>query len=280
MPQILWLLIVDVIIVAPITAWLANEKGRSPTLWFVVAAIGGPIALLAVGLGPTRWDVEEAHRRVRRCPSCEAGVSLVATRCHACGADLPPADTEPAPVPASELEHQPQLAFEPQAEPTPAAPTNLDEPTPEPVIVTTVGRRITAAVENPNGDGGVHPEPKRARRGARTIATGVFAGGSGDMIVGYRYMISLTEKQLQLSGPVDVAPQRVVFRAARASVEAAALDSDLVIGAETSSGNRVQLSFRGVAGGKGDDLVALLDQVPHVETEPKVVRRRPRTRVG
>jgi hypothetical protein len=99
-PPIFWLLIVDVIIVAPITAWLANEKGRSPTLWFLVAAIGGPITLLAVGRGPARWDVEEAVRRVRRCPDCDTRISLVATRCPACWADLPPTNPGPTPVPA------------------------------------------------------------------------------------------------------------------------------------------------------------------------------------
>jgi len=97
-------------------------------------------------------------------------------------------------------------------------------------------------------------------RGAQSLASGVFAGGATEMIVGYRYLISVTARQLQISGPVDVAPQRIVFRAPRGSVEAAALNNDIVIGAEPSRGRLVQLVFRGVSGGQGDHLVAILDR--------------------
>jgi hypothetical protein len=180
----------------------------------------------------------------------------------------------------TEVEPQPAHALEPGPEPKPVRPTDLNEPPPEALIVSNVGRRAPALVTKRSLDGGLASGPRLGRRGAAIIATGVFAGGSAEMVVGYRYLISLTEKTLQISGPVDVAPQRVVFKAPRATVEAAALDSDLVIGAETSSGDRVQLAFRSVAGGKGDDLVAVLDQVPHVQTAPKAIRRRPRSRVG
>jgi len=252
------ILLADVLIIAPLTAWLANERGRSPSIWFVVAAIAGPVALVALGLAPARWDVEEARQRVRRCPECDTRVSVAATRCPACRAKLlPPPAPEPilAPVP------------EPEREPEPELPLEL----PPSIIVTQVRRRGTPSVSAaPLAEEAERPE--RAGRGAQSLASGVFAGGAAEMTVGYRYLISVTARQLQISGPVDVAPERIVFRAPRATVEAAALRGDIVIGAEPRGGRRVQLVFRGVAGGQGNQLVAELDRGS--EPAPKRTGRR------
>ena len=110
-------------------------------------------------------------------------------------------------------------------------------------------------------------------RGAQNIASGIFAGGAAQMIVGYRYMISVTARQVQISGPVDLSPHRIVFRAPRTSVEAAAARNDVVIGAEPTPGRRVQLVFTGIAGTGAQRLVSVLDR----ESQPvrKATRRRP-----
>lgn len=252
------ILLADVLIIAPLTAWIANERGRSPSIWFVLAAVAGPVALVALALAPARWEVEEARRRVRRCPECDTRVSLEATRCPACRAKLPlpPApEPEPAPAPAPEPEPEREPEPKPEREPEPALPLEL----PPSIIVTQVRRRGTPSVSAAP----LTEEAERLEtvgRGAQSLASGVFAGGATEMIVGYRYLISVTARQLQISGPVDVAPQRIVFRAPRGSVEAASLNNDIVIGAEPSRGRRVQLVFRGVSGGQGDHLVAVLDR--------------------
>ena len=49
MQPILVVILIDVLVIAPLTAWLAGQRGRSPSLWFIVAAIAGPLALLVVG---------------------------------------------------------------------------------------------------------------------------------------------------------------------------------------------------------------------------------------
>jgi hypothetical protein len=146
----------------------------------------------------------------------------------------------------------------------------MPEPAPS-AIVTHVTRRgvEVAASATPSVE---TERPERAGRGAQSLASGVFAGGAAEMTVGYRYLISVTARQLQISGPVDVAPDRIVFRAPRATVEAAALRNDIVIGAEPRGGRRVQLIFRGVAGGQGNQLVAELDRGS--EPAPKRTRRR------
>jgi hypothetical protein len=171
----------------------------------------------------------------------------------------------------TEVEPQPAHALEPGPEPKPVRPTDLNEPPPEALIVSNVGRRAPALVTKRSLDGGLASGPRLGRRGAAIIATGVFAGGSAEMVVGYRYLISVTARQLQISGPVDVTPQRIVFRAPRGSVEAAALHNDIVIGAEPSPGRRVQLVFRGVSGGQGDHLMEVLDR--RMRPAPKRPRR-------
>lgn len=253
------LLLVDLFIVAPLSAWLANEKGRSPTIWFVVAAIAGPIALVALGLGPAQWESREAIRQSRRCPECDTRVSIAATRCPACRTELPsPPATEHEPEPVADTEPAPEVSQPPEV-------ATIAEP--GPVIVMHATRHSEQPGHSSEPSHALAVAPRRTN-GLRNIATGVFAGGSAEMVVGYRYMISLTARQLQIAGPVDLSPQRVVFKAARESVEAAALRSDLVIGAETTSGQQVQLSFRGVSGGQGDHLVAILDEV----RSPKIAR--------
>jgi hypothetical protein len=145
----------------------------------------------------------------------------------------------------------------------------VPEPAPS-AIVTRVTRRGTEAAASASPT--VETErPERAGRGAESLASGVFAGGVAEMTVGYRYLISVTARQLQISGPVDVTPQRIVFRAPRGSVEAAALHNDIVIGAEPSPGRRVQLVFRGVSGGQGDHLMEVLDR--RMRPAPKRPRR-------
>jgi hypothetical protein len=48
-----------------VTAWVANEKDRSPAAWFLIAFLLSPLlALVALGAVPRREIVEEA--RVRR----------------------------------------------------------------------------------------------------------------------------------------------------------------------------------------------------------------------
>ena len=54
-----------------------------------------------------------------------------------------------------------------------------------------------------------------------------------------------TARQVQISGPVDLSPHRIVFRAPRASVEAAAARNDVVIGADLVGGRLVLTGYDG-----------------------------------
>lgn len=52
----------DFLVMAPLTAWLARERGRSTTAWLVLGALLGPFALFAVGLAPGLDDGPRPHR--------------------------------------------------------------------------------------------------------------------------------------------------------------------------------------------------------------------------
>jgi hypothetical protein len=109
------------------------------------------------------------------------------------------------------------------------------------------------------------------RRGVENLATGVFAGGVSELGAGYRYLISVSPRMLYVSGPVDVAPQHVVFRAPRTEIDATMFGGDLVVVAESPNGRKRQLIFRGIAGTGAAHIVAVLNR----ENQP-VSRRRTR----
>ena len=288
MHPILLLLLIDLIIVAPLTGWLANQKGRSPSGWFVAAIIGGPLAMLAVGLAPSRWAVEEDRRLDRRCPRCDNRVSATTRHCPACDTELaqmpetvPVSTPHPAPDQAPTARPNPATAraqargiaeetVAPRvtaparrpAEARSAPPATAEANVPEPVAARTADPRQESAPppvveEEPGG------HDLSQRRGVANIASGVFAGGVSELGAGYRYLISTSPTMLYISGPIDVAPTRIVFQSPRSTVDASHFEGDLVIVAESPLGRKRQLVFRGIAGAdaaKVEELLARPDE--------------------
>jgi hypothetical protein len=70
-------------------AWLADERGRDPLPWLALAALMGPIALLAVG-----FSERVPGRQFKRCVECQEVVQRLATTCPYCGTDLIRAEEE------------------------------------------------------------------------------------------------------------------------------------------------------------------------------------------
>jgi hypothetical protein len=59
--------------------WLADQKGRDPLAWVLLALFLGPIALLTVGMAP-----RGARGRYGRCPACRESIDLDAEVCAFC----------------------------------------------------------------------------------------------------------------------------------------------------------------------------------------------------
>ncbi|TAL12316.1 MAG: hypothetical protein EPO00_02030 [Chloroflexota bacterium] len=277
MHPIVLLLLVDLVIVAPLTGWLANQKGRSPSGWFVAAAIAGPLALLAVGLAPTLWSVEEARRLDRRCPRCDSRVSSLARICSSCDMELPAASEPAAPsvttAPAPKVGAQPVApraraaaaeTIAPSVQPPAPRPANPEPPAVRPVETRAVAATPAADVaDEPTGN------DLADRRGVANIASGVFAGGVSELGAGYRYLISTSPTMLYISGPIDVAPTRIVFQAPRSTVDASHFEGDLVIVAESPIGKKRQLVFRGIAGADAAKVESLLARQAEPEAAPE-----------
>ena len=295
MHPILLLFLVDLIVIAPLTGWLANQKGRSPSGWFVAAIIGGPLAMIAVGLAPSRWAVEEDRRLDGRCPRCDNRVSAAARNCPACDADLP---EMPRAVPVSTPNAAPDQT--PMARP---AQTGA-RPRARGIAEETVAPRVTAPSVRPTDDRSTRPAMPESkapapiaarateahqdsappvaeeepgghdlsqRRGVANIASGVFAGGVSELGAGYRYLISTSPTMLYISGPIDVAPTRIVFQSPRSTVDASHFEGDLVIVAESPIGRKRQLVFRGIAGADAAKVEELLARPDEPVSAPETV---------
>ena len=85
-----------VVIFGGLTAWLASTKNRDGCSWFVLGALVGPLALIAVGLAPasqkptqsprTRAVAPVAGRQpgTKVCPQCAEEVKYAALVCRFC----------------------------------------------------------------------------------------------------------------------------------------------------------------------------------------------------
>jgi hypothetical protein len=80
---LLSVVVVDALIVGPLTAWLADERGRDPAPWFFLGALFGPIALLSVGFGPRKVGAT-----FKACVECQEAIFAEATTCPFCSTDL------------------------------------------------------------------------------------------------------------------------------------------------------------------------------------------------
>jgi hypothetical protein len=72
------------LVVAVAAGWLAEEKGRSAIIWFLVGLVTGPFAVLLVGLAP-----RGASGDYRRCRECREPIRRDAAVCPFCRASMP-----------------------------------------------------------------------------------------------------------------------------------------------------------------------------------------------
>jgi MFS family permease len=77
------------VLVAVAAGWLADEKGRSVILWFLIGLLSGPFAVLLVGFAP-----RGASGQYRRCRQCHEPIRREAVVCPFSRATMP---TELAP---------------------------------------------------------------------------------------------------------------------------------------------------------------------------------------
>jgi MFS family permease len=72
------------VLVAVAVGWLADQKGRSPVIWFLVGLLWGPFAVLLVGLAP-----RGASGQYHRCSECREPIRREAQVCPFCRTAIP-----------------------------------------------------------------------------------------------------------------------------------------------------------------------------------------------
>ena len=87
--NVLWTVWVSVtvliwVLVAVAAGWLADEKGRSPAIWFLVGLLSGPFAVFLVGFAP-----RGASGQYQRCRECREPIRREAAVCPFCRATMP-----------------------------------------------------------------------------------------------------------------------------------------------------------------------------------------------
>lgn len=93
---ILLILVGNTLVFAPLTAWLADERGRDPLPWFALGAIVGLAALITVGLGPRKVGAT-----FKAFIECQEPIAIEAMTCPFCGTDLIEAEAAERRSPAS-----------------------------------------------------------------------------------------------------------------------------------------------------------------------------------
>jgi hypothetical protein len=301
-PLIVLIVVLDLLVLAPMSAWLALQRGRSPSGWFILGAIIGPIAFLAVGLAPTAWETRERAERTRPCDRCLTLVPGPATRCFACGSTLTPVEAA-APAPAAAPRREPAPTATPTAAPSPTlrAVTGPERVLPaEEVAVTpfrtpesarpdhsvTVPFRALTQPAVPAATSAAPvppPRPTPPRRGARgrqnladvqPVATGALIGGDlslGIGELGERFVVGARSDTVVVYGPIGAATEKAVLQAPRDSVEVTRLPDGFVLTSEPEPGRRVRVAFRNPVSAEVDRVMATLDRdnlpIAHVVPE-------------
>ena len=84
MQFLIYVLLIDLLIFAPVGAWLATQKGRTAVEGAALGAVLGVLGIIVIGLAPA------AHGQTRKCPQCAEQVLAEAKICRYCGSPLTP----------------------------------------------------------------------------------------------------------------------------------------------------------------------------------------------
>lgn len=210
----------------PLVARQAWTVDRSVVLWAAFGAVLGPVALALLNAAPPG-----------RCRRCDTRVRGWDYACRYCGEDV--RGVIPTPVIASRAD----TVTTPPASPSASRATIRHSPPDRPV--TAVAPRVTPSpARAPTG-----PPARRRRRAApevRTVGYGLFLTGSASLLPGFRYAIGVTEARLQVMGPLEQDPQRVVIDRDLGPFEATAAEGRLMLTEGPAGRPRMFLVFDGV----------------------------------
>ena len=84
------LILIVALLLGIVGAWLANDKGRSKTLWFILSTLC-PLFIIPIALlGPK----ERFEGVFRQCPSCKEFIKWEAKVCKRCRTPIKPVEDQ------------------------------------------------------------------------------------------------------------------------------------------------------------------------------------------
>ena len=255
-PILILAIVASAIVFAPLSSWLALQRGRSWLAWFFFGIALGPIAAALLIAAPPG-----------RCPACGTRSRGWPRHCAGCGlafsgdgSDVASIGTEAAGFATGTVPSE--LA-------TPTA-TRAGAASPPARRTSRGGRRAGAASHvAPTGDTSRRPAtalgrratevqappPAPARRTIGTVAilgSGIFMGGTEPLQIGSRYFLAQVGSELQMLGPMHISPSAVAARIALAGTQTTVVADRLLITGGDGGGGPT-LAFSAVAAEPGVD---------------------------
>jgi hypothetical protein len=242
------------IVFAPLSSWLALQRGRSWAAWFFFGMVLGPIAVaLLVAAPPGRCPACGTRLRgwPRACPGCGLTFTAdVAAAAPEASGTAGPSSAEPA-AGAASAPAGPLVPGRTARSARPADPSPARDPEPIRRQATSLGRRPTIEGQ---------PTTASAPRRGPTVAilgSGIFMGGSAPLQIGSRYLLARVGSELQALGPMHMSPSAVAARVPLAGTETTVV-ADRVLITGTNGGRGPTLAFASVAAEPGVDFTERL----------------------
>lgn len=242
------------IVFAPLSSWLALQRGRSWAAWFFFGMVLGPIAVaLLVAAPPGRCPACGTRMRgwPRVCPGC--GLAFTADAA-AVAPEALVADRGAGPDPVAAAASTPAPLVIPgrtarSARPADPLPDPIPEPIPRPAP--------SLAWWPPGDDAPITTSVPGGGPGDAILGSGIFMGGSVPLQIGSRYLLARVGTELQALGPTHVSPSAVAARVRLTGTETTVVDDSLLIAATSGDGGPT-LSFASVAAEPGVDFAERL----------------------
>jgi hypothetical protein len=277
----------------PLSALFARRRLRDPYAWLVFGIILGPFAATLLYAAPPG-----------RCGRCMVPVRGWVFRCVRCGSDVrdvPSLPSVAAPAVgharrdpdrrrADEAPPERRVTPPPGEVPQPGtieplratrrarparpiaevaderSPAAADEPATEPSATAPFAWGPDVPTATPPEEPPVPASPVPVE--FRILGSGVYVGGSAPLLPGARYSIAIEGTAMQVLGPVDEAPGRVVLAREIAELETTMLGDRLIIAQHVRRGSGIGLVFTSVVGASGEELQRALTGMTGVPREP------------
>jgi hypothetical protein len=252
----------------PVAAAMARNRDRDVWVWLVFGCVIGPAAtaiLLVAPPGSCGMCMLPVRGWTYRCGRCGHDVrdvpdlAALTTRSGTAGGESSPLavgtsagapDAERAPA-DNRAKPERQAAVATRRRP-PSRRTSGQ------VIAIDERRRPATRAAASSGRA-----PESATRAVPVVlASGVFVGGTLPLLPGARYSISADGANLEVTGPVDIAPTQVAVRRSLSGVEASIVGDRLIIADRAPAAGGLGLVFTGVVGAAPEVLERRLSGEP------------------